>query len=65
MMKIKYDDNGRFYVVTLAKNNQVLQCSESLNTVASVRKHIAAMLKTFSSKGLKVIDETGKFKEYA
>lgn len=65
MMKIFEGLDGKYYVITTARgNNQTLQHSEGINTRASVRKHIAAMLKVFGSKSVKVVDETGEFKEY-
>ena len=66
MIRISLGLDGKFYVTTIAKGNgQKLQHSEGINTAASVRKHIAAMLKAYNSKAIKVIDTTGKFKEYA
>lgn len=66
MMKIKLDVNGKFFVVTLAAgNHQTLQVSEAINTRNSVLKHIEAMKKAFGCKKIKVVDETGKFKEFA
>lgn len=53
-----------FRVKTIGENNEILQTSEVLNTIDSVKKHIRAMALAWNSEGgCEVVDCTyrGKF----
>jgi uncharacterized protein YegP (UPF0339 family) len=60
MLKINRSTDSQFYVTIHASNGKVLCTSETYKRKRSCETYIAAMIKVFKNKPLKVVDKAVK-----